>query len=42
LSAEKKHGKIKADNEKVKQAEQRYKEVCIWKKIYMNWKKNQF
>ena len=29
LSAEKKHGKIKADSEKIKQAEQRYNEVCI-------------
>lgn len=28
LSAEKKHGKIKADRGKVKQAEQRYNEVC--------------
>lgn len=29
LSAERKHGKTAADREKVKQAEQRYKEVCI-------------
>jgi hypothetical protein len=29
LSAEKKHGKTKADSEKIKQAEQRYNEVCI-------------
>ena len=31
LSAEKKHGKTKADTEKIKQAEQRYNEVCLWK-----------
>ena len=29
LSAEKKHGKIKADDEKVKQAVKRYNEVCL-------------
>lgn len=28
LSAEKKHGKSEADNEKIKQAQKRYKEVC--------------
>ena len=32
LSAEKKQGTKKADRMKVKQAEQRYNEVCIWKK----------